>query len=231
MFRTVLKTVAPRAVASGRLPATVAARRSILILGPPCQGVAPLAFDLVASTRCQWRNMSSASATSANNVNVSTAGGDAAQEEGGGEGGAGGEWDGRDPKTGEGIWVDDEDEVRAIRVYWYQLTVRTGSGLPRYGGAVRVVSSAAVQSAAAAQCAALQCAAVLCPVYPTNTVHSRQQTADSSEEPTYNVVEQRRSTQQCSVRQSAPQCAAVYTSYTWHCIQQTAAVIHRPTVI
>lgn len=53
------------------------------------------------------------SSTSAN-ANVSTTGGDdSAQEREGGEGGAGGEWDGRDPKTGEGIWVDDEDEVRS----------------------------------------------------------------------------------------------------------------------
>eukprot|EP00904_Undaria_pinnatifida_P007407 jgi/Undpi1/3797/HiC_scaffold_16.g07166.m1 len=50
--------------------------------------------------------MSSASA----NANASTVGGDAPQEGGGGEGGADGEWGGRDPKTGEGIWVDDEDE-------------------------------------------------------------------------------------------------------------------------
>lgn len=114
MLRTVWKTVAPRAAASGRLQATAAARRSNLILGPPCHGVAPLAFDLLAyarsSTRCQWRNMSSTSA----NVNVSTTGGDDSAQEGeGGEEGAGGEWDGRDPKTGEGIWVDDEDEVRS----------------------------------------------------------------------------------------------------------------------
>lgn len=55
--------------------------------------------------------MSSASA----NANVSTSGGgdDSAQEGGDGEGGAGDEWEGRDPKTGEGIWVDDEDEVRS----------------------------------------------------------------------------------------------------------------------
>ena len=54
--------------------------------------------------------MSSAST----NANMSTTGGDdSAQEGDGGEGGASGEWDGRDPKTGEGIWVDDEDEVRS----------------------------------------------------------------------------------------------------------------------
>lgn len=119
MLRTVWKTVAPRAVASGRFPATVAARPSNLILGTPCHCVAPLAFDLVGSTMCQWRNMSSASA----NANASTVGGDAPQEGGGGEGGADGEWGGRDPKTGEGIWVDDEDEVS----YFVSHQIRTGT--------------------------------------------------------------------------------------------------------
>lgn len=117
MLRTVWTTVAPRAATSGRLQATVAASRSRLILGPPCQGVAPFAFDLLASarssTRWQWRNMSSTIHSA--NVNTSTTGGDnSAQEGGSGEGDAGGEWEGRDPKTGEGIWVDDEDEVRLL---------------------------------------------------------------------------------------------------------------------
>ncbi|CAM9241758.1 unnamed protein product [Ectocarpus fasciculatus] len=133
MFRTVLATIAPRAtaasssrvasVASGRCApfAALATRRPSPSSASPQGGQSvPLHCAAAAVTnrsvprRCSWRDMSSASAHIA-----TPGGGDSAMQvegEGGGEGqGEMGEMgssgrDARDPVTGEGIWMDEEDE-------------------------------------------------------------------------------------------------------------------------
>jgi len=125
MLRTALSTIAPRATAASR---SLAARRSpitSLAVSSAAQGGRSLALESVAAAatatrsaserRCSWRNMSSTSAK------VATAGGGdsgAMQGEGGevqGEMGTG--RDARDPVTGEGIWMDEEDEVGL----WYHI--------------------------------------------------------------------------------------------------------------
>lgn len=122
MLRSILSTVAPRASAAKRSLATAAARRapfSIDGIGPTSEGAQPLTLDrwalsaatsssrLISARRCSWRDMSSASAKVA-----SSGGGDsAAYNEEGAEGEMGSGRDARDPATGEGIWMDDEDEV------------------------------------------------------------------------------------------------------------------------
>ncbi|CAM9562771.1 unnamed protein product, partial [Ectocarpus sp. 13 AM-2016] len=125
MFRTILATIAPRATAASRsraasgrcAPLTAfATRRPSPSSSSPQRGQS-LPLDYAAPViirsiprRCSWREMSSASA------HVAAPGGDdlAMQGEGGGEGqqgemGSSGR-DARDPVTGEGIWVDEEDE-------------------------------------------------------------------------------------------------------------------------
>ncbi|CBJ32670.1 ribosomal protein S17 [Ectocarpus siliculosus] len=131
MLRTVLATIAPRATAASRsraasgpgrcAPFTAFATRrpspSPSRFSPSPQGGQSLPLDCAAAVtirsvprRCSWREMSSASAHVA-----APGGGDLAmQGEGGGEGqqgemGSSGRY-ARDPVTGEGIWVDEEDE-------------------------------------------------------------------------------------------------------------------------
>ncbi|CAN0087523.1 unnamed protein product [Ectocarpus sp. 4 AP-2014] len=125
MFRTLLATIAPRATAASRSRAasgrcasfTAFATRRPSPSSPSPQGGQSLTLDCAAAVtigsaprRCSWREMSSASA------HVAAPAGDdlAMQGEGGGEGqqgemGSSGR-DARDPVTGEGIWVDEEDE-------------------------------------------------------------------------------------------------------------------------
>lgn len=124
MLRTVLSAVSPRVAVANRslLPAARRSPLTALASASSHQGGRSLALDCVASAatsirsvaarKCSRRDMSSASAK------VATSGSDdsgAAQGGGGGDGqsemGMGSGQDARDPLTGEGIWMDEEDEV------------------------------------------------------------------------------------------------------------------------
>lgn len=122
MFRTALSAVAPRVAAANRSLLPAARRSPISALASSHQGGRSLALDCVASAatgtrsvaarKCSHRDMSSAS------VKVAASGSDDASTTQGGEGGdgqsemgMGSGRDARDPLTGEGIWMDEEDEV------------------------------------------------------------------------------------------------------------------------
>lgn len=125
MLRTVFSSVAPRVAAANRslLPAARRSPLTALASSTSRQGGRSLALDCVASAstatrsvaarKCSRRDMSSVSAEAATSGSADSS---AAEGGGGGDGqsemgmGSSGR-DARDPLTGEGIWMDEEDEV------------------------------------------------------------------------------------------------------------------------
>lgn len=132
MLRTLLSSVAPRATAAGRSLLPAAGRSPLTALASSHeahQGGRSLALDCVApaatasrsvaARKCSRRDMCSASAKVATSGSADTS---TAPGEGSGDGQNGAETemgsgqDARDPSTGEGIWMDQEDEVSYVVV-------------------------------------------------------------------------------------------------------------------
>lgn len=123
MLRTVLSVVAPRVTAANRsllpaarrspLTALVSSRLQGRSLALDCAASAATASRSVAARKCSCRDMSSASAKVVASGSVDSSA--TAQGEGGqsgdGQSEMGSGRDARDPLTGEGIWMDEEDEV------------------------------------------------------------------------------------------------------------------------
>ena len=120
MLRTAFSSVAPRVAAASRSLVPAARRSPLTALASSTShpGGRPLALDCVvtrsvAARKCSHRDMSSASPKLATSGSADSS---AAEGGGGGDGqsemGMGSGRDARDPLTGEGIWMDEEDEVR-----------------------------------------------------------------------------------------------------------------------
>lgn len=125
MLRTAFSSVAPRVAAANRSLVPAARRSPLTALASSTShpGGRPLALDCVVSAttatrsvaarKCSHRDMSSASPKLATSGSADSS---AAEGGGGGDGqsemGMGSGRDARDPLTGEGIWMDEEDEVR-----------------------------------------------------------------------------------------------------------------------
>lgn len=125
MLRVALSAVAPRVAVANKSILPAARRSTLTALASSHQGGRSLALDCVASAatasrsiaarKCPCRDMSLASAKLAAPGSVdssATPGAGSGDGQSEGEMGSGG--DARDPLTGEGIWMDEEDEVGGV---------------------------------------------------------------------------------------------------------------------
>lgn len=123
MWRALSTTAIPRAASVSRsLGPPVTAARATLITSR-FQGATAVRADSVVAVAVagdssgrnfSWRGMSSAS----ENAKVAT-GDDETADRGSGKAGVG--RDDRDPETGEGMWIDEEDEVCVIVMSFFRL--------------------------------------------------------------------------------------------------------------
>lgn len=123
MLRTVLSAVAPKVAVANRSLLPAARRSPLTSLASSCQGgrrsvaldcaaSAATASRSIAARKCSHRDMTVASARVATSVSVDSGATQAGGErDGQSEGGIGSARDARDPVTGEGRWMDEEDEV------------------------------------------------------------------------------------------------------------------------